>query len=188
MAQYVTFDSEAVCTFPAEGRQIRYIVVHYTAGSTSRPGYADAIAKFFANSGSRASADFIVDDETVVQFNPDLENRFCRHCGDYEPNSAPKPFYGVCTNENSIGVELASTNSAGCITVGGDPRYSFTEAVLQNAAELIASLMKRYQINISHVVRHYDVSGKTCPGVPGWFGAEEAAPCWTAFKKRLTHD
>ena len=28
--------------------------------------------------------------------------------------------------------------------------------------------MKRYNIPINNVIRHYDVSGKLCPGIVGW--------------------
>ena len=48
-------------------RNIEYIVIHYTAGSTSRPGAAKNNAVRFANPSIGASADFIVDDSTIVQ-------------------------------------------------------------------------------------------------------------------------
>lgn len=163
-------------TVPSAGRKIQFIVVHYTATAASDMGNALRIAQFFGQSTENPSADFVVDNELVVQFNPDLGNRCCKHCGG-------GPLSGLCTNENSIGIELCSENTAKEITYPGDPRYSFTDAVLENAAELIRHLMAEYHIDLSRVVRHYDVSGKLCPGVPGWYGPE--APCWTEFKKCL---
>lgn len=62
-------------------RSIEYIVIHYTAGTTSKPGAASNTASYFANSPKDASADFIVDDATVVQYNPDILNRYAWHCG-----------------------------------------------------------------------------------------------------------
>ena len=33
--------------------------------------------------------------------------------------------------------------------------------------------MKKFNIDKDHVVRHYDISGKLCPGILGWNNAEE---------------
>ena len=53
-------------------RAIRYIAVHYTAGTTSRKGQAMQVRQVFLQRS--ASADFVVDDGTIVQINPDLRN------------------------------------------------------------------------------------------------------------------
>ena len=41
--------------------------------------------------------------------------------------------------------------------------YDFSEATLENAIELTKSLMKKYDIKIDRVIRHFDVNGKPCP-------------------------
>ena len=171
-------------TQPAPGREIRYIVVHYTSRSSSKPGTAEAVAREFADPDLLVSADFVVDDGCAVQYNPDPANSFCWHCGGTKvAASSGGSFYKVCTNANSVGVELCSENSSGEITFANDPRYSFSDAVLDRAAALIGSLMDQYGIDVSHVVRHYDVTGKLCPGVIGWNEDSGDAEQWYAFRR-----
>lgn len=184
MLQWIQVNPAGCNTVPSAGRELRFIVVHYTALKTSEMGRALYVSRRFEDA-KYPSADFIVDNEFVVQFNPDLKNRCCKHCGGRGGERSESSLYGICTNENSIGVEMCSENAAGKVTFPGDPNYYFTDAVLENAAELIRSLMTEYHIDLSHVVRHYDVNGKLCPGVPGWFGPEEAAPGWAEFKNGL---
>ena len=63
-------------TTAAAGRAIRYIVVHYTAGVTSKPGSAAGTASYFGSTHKWVSADFIVDDGGAVQYNGDIRNRY----------------------------------------------------------------------------------------------------------------
>ena len=179
LMQHTSF--EKTTSFPH--REIRYIVVHYTAMATSMAGTAARTAEYFACSDQIASADFIVDDEAAVQYNPDPANRYCWHCGGDRVDSHGGSLYGLCTNDNSLGVEICSTNRTGDITYANDPAYSFTDAVLDRAAELVAWLMDTYHIDISHVVRHYDVSGTLCPGVIGWNMASGSEDAWEAFRQ-----
>jgi N-acetylmuramoyl-L-alanine amidase CwlA len=167
-------------------RTIKYIVVHYTAGTTSRAGSARNTALFFSNYGVNASADFITDDSTIVQFNPDLKNYSCWHCGDSKNYNKGGSFYGKCTNFNSIGIEVCSTNNTGTMTQANDTHYSFTDAVVNKTVELVKYLMKTYNIPASNVIRHYDVTGKWCPGIRGWNNeANSDSSKWKAFKARL---
>ena len=75
-------------------------------------------------------------------------------------------------NRNSISIEL-------CDTIR-DSHYGASKATLTNAVQLCLELMGRYQIPLSRVCRHFDVTGKRCPQ---YFVDEDA---WTAFKCRLT--
>lgn len=144
-------------------RDIKYIVIHYTAGSTSRAGTASNTASMFSQYGLNASADFIVDDSTIVQFNPDLYNRSCWHCGDGKAGTRGGSYYGRCTNFNSIGIEICSTNpNWSASDWANSTKWSFTNAVVNRAIELTKYLMKEFNIPASNVIRHYDVSGKLC--------------------------
>ena len=169
-------------------RPINYIVVHYTAGSTSKAGSARNTAIMFSDPTVYASADYIVDGETIVQFNPDVKNRFCWHCGDNKnPYSMGGEFYGKCTNANSIGVEICSTNSNWQASdQANSKKWSFTDKVVAKAAELVKYLMQTYNIPIDHVIRHYDVTGKLCPGIIGWNEDSGNAKKWEQFKTQLT--
>ena len=62
-------------------RNLKWIVIHYTAGTQSRPGAAANTAQYFATTTVQASADFIVDDARIVQYNPDIRNRNTWNCG-----------------------------------------------------------------------------------------------------------
>ena len=170
-------------------RTIDYIVIHYTAGSTSRAGTAKNNAVMFSDPVHYASADFIVDDETIVQYNPDVKNRFCWHCGDNKnPYSMGGKFYGKCTNANSIGIEICSTNPNWTASdQANSKKWSFTEKAVAKAVELTKYLMQTYNIPADRVIRHYDVSGKLCPGIIGWNEDSKDISQWKEFKAKLTN-
>ena len=170
-------------------RAIDYIVIHYTAGSTSRAGTAKNNAVMFSDPANYASADFIVDDETIVQYNPDIKNRFCWHCGDNKNiYSMGGKFYGKCTNANSIGIEICSTNPNWTASdQANSKKWRFTEKAVAKAVELTKYLMQTYNIPADRVIRHYDVSGKLCPGIIGWNEDSKDISQWKEFKTKLTN-
>ena len=142
------------------GRKIKYLVIHYTAGTRSTSGAALAARNVFLT--RKASADFCVDDTDIVQVNPDLRNYYCYAVGD------GKGKYGI-TNSNSISIEICSTLQKGTTAaVPNHSGWSFTDTALANAMSLAKTLMSVFQIPLSRVVRHYDASGKYCPGIIGW--------------------
>ena len=157
------------CVTKAPNRSIKYIVWHYTAGSSSAPGRAKGMKSSWEKT-QRASADFGVDDRDICQFNPDLKNYNCWHCGDkLNPYSGGGKYHGKATNRNSIGIEICSNLKKGydASKVGHEGWY-YTEEALNNAVKLTKILMKKFNIPIENVIRHYDVSGKSCPAVVGW--------------------
>lgn len=172
-------------TTAAAGRAIRYIVVHYTAGVTSKPGSAAGTASYFGSTPKWVSADFIVDDGGAVQYNGDIRNRYTWHCGGGKYNTKGGAYYGKATNRNTIGIEVCSTNNTGKMTVANDSHWSFTDKVVSNLVELVKYLMAEYGIDAAHVIRHYDVTGKPCPGIIGWNEDTGSAAKWAAFKARL---
>jgi N-acetylmuramoyl-L-alanine amidase CwlA len=168
-------------------RKPKYIAIHYTAGVTSKAGTALGTASYFAKETTEASADFIVDDGTFVQYNPDPTSRYCWAVGAKKKNPYTKggSLWGVCKNANSVSIEICSTNKTGKITSANDDNYSFTDKAVDNGAKLTAYLMKTYGVDIDHVVRHYDVTGKLCPGIKGWNADSGSETAWTDFKTRV---
>ena len=164
-----------------------WLAFHFTAGKTSKKGAARNTATWFANPQNRnGSADFIVDDAEMVQYNADLNNRRCWAVGDDSRRfSKGGQLYGIAFNCNTISIEICSNTKSGNIPNANSPDWYFTEASLQNALELGAHLMKMYNIDIDHVVRHYDISGKYCPGVIGWNTNSGSDAEWIKFKARL---
>lgn len=149
-------------------RPIRYIALHYTAGTTSRRGQAMQVRQVFLT--RQASADFVVDDDTIVQVNPDLRNYYCWAVGDAKNKwTGGARLYGTATNRNTLSIEICSTLRSG--TTAQQPNHegwTFTPAAVEQARRLVRHLMQTYGIPKERVIRHYDVSGKLCPGVPGW--------------------
>ena len=167
-------------------RPIKYIVVHYTAGVTSRKGSAINTATYYTTTDREVSSDFTVDDATVVQYNPDIKNRYTWHCGGSKYKNKGGSFYGKCTNSNSIGIEVCSTNSTGKMQNANDKSYSFTDAVVKNTEALVKQLMVEYNIPASNVIRHYDVTGKPCPGIIGWNAESGSEVEWQKFKADIS--
>lgn len=152
---------------------VKYLVIHYTGND----GAAAANARYFQNRIVEASAHFFVDDSGVVQSVP--EDYVAWSVGGKKYPSCAQSgggkWYGKCTNNNSISVELCDTKRNG--------RYDFSEKTLENAAELCRHLMRKHGIPIENVIRHFDVVGKICPAP---FVEDEKA--WKGFKERLVEE
>lgn len=147
----------------APNREIKYLAIHYTAGGSSSPGSAQAIYNVFSQRS--ASADFAVDDRDIVQFNPDLKNYYCWAIGDKGSGTLKNQ----ATNRNTISIEICSNLKKGTSSaVPNHSGWTFSDASLENALKLSKYLMKKYNITKDRVIRHYDVTGKLCPGVVGW--------------------
>lgn len=186
------------CITRTPNRTIKYLAIHYTAGGSSAPGRAKGM-KADWEKAKRASADFGVDDRDMVQFNPDPRNYKCWSVGDKKnPYSGGGSLYGKATNANTISIEICSNLKKGydrnVVNHGG---WYFTEAALDNAVRLAKILMRKFNIPIERVIRHYDVSGKICPSVLGWNDAtiytkdgkrtaeKSNSSEWEKFKNRL---
>jgi N-acetylmuramoyl-L-alanine amidase len=114
-----------------------FITVHNT--------YNDATAEnevsYMIRNDNQVSFHIAVDDKEAVQGIPLERNAW--HCGDGGGNG----------NRKSIGVEI-------CYSLSGGDRYYKAE---DNAAIVVAQLMKQYNIPISKVRTHQSWSGKYCP-------------------------
>ena len=139
---------------------VEYIVVHYTANTGDT---AQNNLDYFARTKTGTSAHYFVDENEVCQSVQDTDVAW--HCGSKNPR------HPYCRNANSIGIEM-------CNSVGGVP-----EAVRDRTADFVRQKMKEYGIDSSHVLRHYDVTGKRCPAP--W--VDNPAE-WMEFKKMLEED
>ena len=139
---------------------VEYIVVHYTANTGDT---AQNNLDYFARTKTGTSAHYFVDENEVCQSVQDTDVAW--HCGSKNPR------HPYCRNANSIGVEM-------CNSVGGVP-----EAVRARTAAFVRQKMKEYGLDVNHVLRHYDVTGKRCPAP--W--VDNPAE-WMEFKKMLEED
>ena len=119
----------------------RFIVIHYTA-NPSASAYNHYL--YFSRQNVGASAHYFVDKKEIVQILKD--DWYGWHVG---ANSYKHP---ECRNSNSIGIEM-------CI----EKDWSLSEIVVEKTIQLTRMLMKKYNIPIQNIVRHYDVTGKNCP-------------------------
>lgn len=145
---------------PGRTQPIEYIVVHYTA---NRGDTAKNNVDYFARTVTGTSAHYFVDRNAVMQSVDEGDTAW--HCGSDHPR------HPYCRNSNSIGIEM-------CDSVDGVP-----DDVKSLTVSLVQELMSRYGIDPSHVLRHYDVTGKRCPAP--W--VDNPAE-WIEFKKMLEED
>ena len=155
---------------------IKYIVAHYTSndGDTDENN-----GKYFANNIVKASAHYFVDDDSVTQSVPDDYVAWSVGGNKYNNCSTTGggKLHGKCTNANSISVELCDDVKNGVV-------YPSAKTI-ENAIELIKGLMKKYNIPASNVIRHFDVTGKSCPAY--WCGTPEKDAKWKSeFWNKLT--
>lgn len=134
--------------------EIRYIVIHYTGNDGD---IASNNLNYFTSPNRKASAHLFVDDINIALSVP-LE-RIAYHCGGTKYNDTQKTgggtLYKIVTNRNSIGIEMCDTERNG--------EYNLTQQTRQNTIKVVRVLMKYYNIPITNVVRHFDVTGKYCP-------------------------
>lgn len=149
---------------------IKYIVIHYTANDGDSD---EGNANYFKNNVVGASAHYFVDGDSVTLSVPEYHIAWSVGGKKYA-NTEGGTFFAKCTNKNSISVELCDEVKNGV--------SDFTETTLNNAVELVRELMGKYNIPVSRVIRHYDVTGKPCPKP---FLDEQK---WQNFKKRLEGD
>ena len=139
---------------------VEYIVVHYTANTGDT---AQNNLDYFARTKTGTSAHYFVDENEVCQSVQDTDVAW--HCGSKNPR------HPYCRNANSIGIEM-------CDSLNRVP-----EATRARTAAFVRELMVKYGIDSSHVLRHYDVTGKRCPAP--W--VDNLAE-WMEFKKMLEED
>lgn len=126
--------------------KILYIVLHFTANNGDT---ALGNCKYFRNNKNlQASAHYFVDEKEIWQAVRDEDTAY--HCG------ANKYKHNECRNANSIGIEMCSREDS-------NGKYYIKEETIQNAIALCKELMAKYNIPVSRVIRHYDVTGKACP-------------------------
>lgn len=122
---------------------IGYIVIHYTG---NRGDTASGNGAYFSRERVGTSAHYFVDESNVVC--SVQEKDVAWHCG-----AKTGYYHPSCRNSNSIGVEICMNSKSG----------SIRQRSIDNAALLVKVLMQKYNIPASNVVRHYDVTHKSCP-------------------------
>lgn len=134
--------------------KVKGIVVHYTAnpGSTAEGNrnYFESLRK---KKTTYASSHFVVGLEgEIVQCIPLTEIAYCSNN----------------RNEDTVSIECCHPNKSG----------KFKNATYESLVELTAWLCGTYNLDKDQIIRHYDVTGKSCPK---YFVDHEDK--WEAFKE-----
>lgn len=150
---------------------IKYIVLHYTAVDGDSD---EGNTKYFSHSvNPKASAHYFVDDDSVTQSVPDDFVAYSVGGTKYTDCAATGggTLYGVAKNSNTLNIEMCDTMKDGVLKA--------QEKTIENTIELVRKKMKQYNIDIDHVIRHFDVNGKHCPA---YLMNEDD---WRTFKDRI---
>lgn len=150
-------------------KQNLYIVIHYVGAVSTAKNNAD----YYARQKLNASAHYFVDENSIWQSVDDKDRAW--HCGGGLQGSGGHAFYKKCMNSNSIGVEMCCKKTTNGV-------WYFESDTVVNTVELVKYLMKKYNIPIDRVIRHYDVTGKICPAP---FINDSV---WQQFKEKITEE
>ena len=152
--------------------KVKYIVIHYTGSE----GTAVNNVNYFNNGNRGASAHYFVDRSGEIREYCDPATYYAWHCGG-SLESSHHPMHNICTNRNSIGIEICTHNNGGT--------WEFTAAAVNAAITLTKYLMARFGVPAGNVCRHYDVTGKSCPRVSDW-GPVGGDAEWKKFLAAIT--
>ena len=143
-----------------KNENIKFIILHYVGAVSTAKNNAD----YFYSVYRGASAHYFVDDKEIWQVVEDNDASWAIGADKY---------YTDARNSNSISVEMC------CYTMTNG-NINVAKEVEEKAVELVKMLMKKYNIDVNHVIRHYDATRKNCPAP---FVKDEER--WENFKKKL---
>jgi hypothetical protein len=151
--------------------RIKYIVIHYFGGLST----AESLAKYWANTYAGASAHYAIGHGGEI-FQIVEDDDVAWHCG------AKSYKHAECRNTNSIGIEMAVKKKSTDTLLATDKDWYFTDETVNATVELTRLLMKKYNVAADHVLRHYDVTGKTCPNP---YVYNQTDHTWESFKAAI---
>lgn len=141
-------------------KDIKFIILHYVGAVSTAKNNAD----YFFSKYRGASAHYFIDNKEIWQVVEDNDAAWAIGANKY---------YTEARNSNSISVEMC------CYTMKNG-NINVAKEVEEKAVELVKMLMKKYNINVDHVIRHYDATRKNCPA-PFVSDTER----WNDFKNKL---
>lgn len=152
----------------------QWIIEHFVGAA----GQAWGNANYFKSVFRSASAHYFIDPNNIVQVVEDDTPAW--HIGDgYRTGKGTyNGYHGYgATNNNSIGIEMCQDTSTGEDVW----HWEFDPETVKRTKWLTKQLQKKYNIPDERVIRHYDASGKLCPGNWQWNDWKK----WREFKAEL---
>lgn len=149
---------------------IKYIVIHYTGNDRdTAKGNASYFARYGDGNQRNAGAHFFVGQNGEVWKSIPMKLTAWGVGGFVTDKNGAASYYRKCTNTNSISIEL-------CDNASRDPSAEQIKA----CKDLLKYIRKKCP-NAQKVIRHWDVSGKSCPARMA--GKDNAK--WKNFKKAI---
>lgn len=133
---------------------IKKIVIHYTSNDGDKD---ENNGKYFAGNVVSASAHYFVDSDSITQSVPDdyvawsVGGKKYSNCN----VTGGGKYYGIATNANTLNIEICDDVKNGVVYPSA--------ATIQNAIEFTKVKMAQYSLSKEDVIRHFDVTGKSCP-------------------------
>lgn len=126
------------------------IVIHYTA-NYGKNANARANRNYFNTTTTYASTHFLVDDKEIIQALP--LNVVGWSVGATSYTSTGKKLFhnGLQPNYTTVSIEMC---------VNSNSEFAKVE---ENTVWLTVYLMRKYNLTINDIYRHYDITGKNCP-------------------------
>lgn len=148
-------------------KNVKGVVIHWVANPmTSAKANRDFFESRKGGKKSFGSAHFIIDlDGDVIECIP--ENEMAYHVGAYKYSTDR---LGKYPNNCTLGIELTHPDWSG----------KFNPAVYGSAVYFTAYLLRKYDLTVRDLYRHYDVTGKKCPR---YFVDNDAE--WEKFKNNV---
>lgn len=147
---------------------VKYIVIHYTGNNNDT---AKNNCDFFHNGNTRsAGAHFFVSQNGDVYQSIQMKKVAYAVGGFVTQKNGAGSYYKKCTNTNSVSIEL-------CDNASKDPSAAQTEAVRK-----LVAYIRSVCPNATTIIRHWDVSGKSCPA--RMTGKNSAK--WLAFRAAIS--
>lgn len=159
---------------PRKKSQPAYLAVHWTANQ--KVG-ADALAHacYFNTSQRQVSAHYLVDDRRILRCIPEDEVAYA--VGALVYTSWARDNLGFRPNQRVISVEMC---------VNRDGRFW---QMYSRTAWLCGEILSRRGWQIDRLIRHFDITGKSCPaffvadGSAKQFTGKPADQAWTDFRR-----
>jgi len=155
-----------------------FIILHFVGAK----GQAWDNADYFYDTYRGSSANYFVDPKDILQVVEDDTPAWAIGDGQRTGKGKYNGYHnkGGATNTNSIHIEMCQDPSTG----DNVWNWEFHPDTVEKTEWLVRKLQKDHNISDSHVIRHFDASGKNCPG--NW--SDNAWAQWHAFKDRLEKD
>ncbi len=150
---------------------IQWIVIHYLGVANADNPY------LYSSDGTKGfGGHYYVSRAGEIYKAADPRTAVVWHCGGGLQGSNGHQYYKICTNYNSIGIENG---------VNYDGTWYFSTETQESLIYLVSKLMDEYGIDINHVIRHYDVTGKNCPAPYVNNDNYKTSWTWEQFKAKL---